>query len=323
MTTPGTALPNAFIVGAPKSGTSALARFLSSHPEIFVADKELSYFGSDLDFRTRKGVPWHIGRDQYLAWFHGHDEERYRIDRSVFYLYSHVAATEIHDHDPHSRIIVLLRNPVDQMHSEHGEMLYQGEEDITDFAEALAAEADRMDGRRIPPGCQRAFGLFYRDLARYAAQVERYLETFGPDQVHVVLHDDLVADPAGTYRGVLWFLGVDEEHRPAFPVVNASKQVRSRSLLRMLRTTSPRVRRLGRTLVRGAEARARLRHRLARFNTVERARSPLPSALRAALCEEFEPETRRLEALLGVDLAGWRSPGGASVAGRAGGGRAR
>lgn len=302
-------LPNAFVVGAPKAGTTALGRFLGSHPEIFVATKELSYFGSDLTFLTRRGAPWRISWEAYAEWFAGHEAERYRIDRSVFYLYSERAAEEIHAHDPASRIIVMVRNPVDQMHSEHSEMLFQGEEDIADFADALAAEPERGRGRRIPRGCQHAFGLYYRELARYAGQLERYLAVFGRDQVHVVVHDDLERDPAGTYEAVLGFLGVDRGHRPEFTVVNANKQLRSPALRRALRSASPRLRRLARLVVPDAAARTRVRRALDGLNTSERARAPLDPALRAALADEFEPEVRRLEALLGRDLPGWhRTP---------------
>ena len=301
--------PNAFIVGAPKAGTTALGHYLGSHPEIFVAAKELSYFGTDLDFRTRRGEPWRISGEAYSAWFTGQEAARYRIDRSVFYLYSECAAEEIHTYDPHSRIVVLVRNPVDQMHSEHSEMLYQGAEDITDFALALDAEPDRHQGRRIPPGCQHAVGLYYRDLARYAGQIERYLARFGRDQVHVVVHDDLRRDPPGTYRAVLEFLGVDPTHRPAFAVVNANKQVRSAALRRTLRSGSPRLRRAARLLVPDAQARARVRRALHGLNTSARARPPLDPALRVSLTEEFEPEVRRLEALLGRELPDWRSAG--------------
>src|SRR5579863_9256068 len=153
--------PNLFIVGAPKSGTTALATYLGAHPDVAVAGKELSYFGSDLVFRTAKGGRWRIGYDTYLEWFARDGEARYRADRSVFYLFSARAATEIHDFDPASRVIALLRNPVDQMHSQHSEMLFQGDEDIASFGQAIAAEAQRKRGALVPPGCQKVFGLFY------------------------------------------------------------------------------------------------------------------------------------------------------------------
>jgi hypothetical protein len=292
-------------VGAPKSGTTALASYLDQHPEVFVAAKELSYFGSDLVFRTANGGRWHIGYETYLKWFADHGAERYRADRSVFSLYSQRAAAEIHAYDPDSRIVALLRNPVDQMHSQHSEMLFQGEEDIASFADALAAEDDRARGERVPPGCQKAFGLLYRRIARYHDQLARYLERFGPDQVCVVLYDDLVADAPAAYRGVLEFLGVDPGHRPDFGVVNANKVVRSPRLRDLLRHAPPGLRRLGRAVVPDEHARAALRRRLQGMNTRPAPRPPMDPALRMRLVEEFAPEVRRLEELLGRDLRPW------------------
>ena len=300
--------PNLFIVGAPKSGTTALASYLGQHPEVFVAGKELSYFGSDLVFGTDGGGRWRLAYEPYLRWFAGHGDARYRADRSVFYLSSTRAAAEIHAFDPTSRILAMLRNPVDQMHSQHSEMCFQGEEDLASFAEAVAAEDDRRHGRRLPPGCRKPFALRYLDLTRYAEQLERYLECFGADQVCVVLYDDLRADPAATYGGILSFLGVDGGHRPEFSVVNANKVVRSPRLRQVLRQGPPGLRRLGRLAVRNEFTRAALRRRLQELNTKGAPRPGLDPGLRARLIERCEPDIRRLEALLGRDLSAWRAP---------------
>jgi hypothetical protein len=194
------------------------------------------------------------------------------------------------------------------MHSQHSEMLFQGEEDLASFALALDAEEERRRGARVPPACRKVFGLLYRDIARYTDQVERYLSLFGPDQVQVVLYDDLVADAASTYRGVLAFLGVAADHRPDLGVVNANKVVRSPKLRDLLRHAPPGVRRLGRVAVRDEHARAALRRRLHAMNTKGAARPPMDGALRARLVEEFAPEVRRLEALVQRDLGSWSAP---------------
>lgn len=304
--------PNLFMVGAPKSGTTALATYLTKHPEVFVAAKELNYFSFDLDFCTMKGEKWRVTKEAYLAWFSDHADKRYRGDHSVFYLYSQRAAKAIHDFDAESRIIIMLRNPVDQMHSQHSEMLFQGDENLRDFAQALAAEEDRKHGKQIPPRCRKTFGLFYRDLARYAEQVERYFTVFGRDQVCVILYDDLVADTPATYRHALQFLEVDPDFTPDFVVVNANKVVRSTLTREFLRRTPSSARRLGRLFVRSGDQRATLRRRLHAMNTQQRSRPAIDPQLRQELEAEFAPEIGRLEELLGRDLDRWRSaaPGG-------------
>jgi hypothetical protein len=294
------------MVGAPKCGTTALARYLAQHPQVFVASKELSYFGSDLEFRT-PGGRWHIGYDAYLGWFAAHGSARYRADRSVFYLYSSWAASEIHAYDPDSRVIAMVRDPVDQMHSQHSEMVFQGEENIASFEAALAAEEDRRRGERIPEGCQKAFGLLYRDIASYSSQLERYFDTFGRDRVCVVVYDDFRRDPAATYRHVLEFLDVELGSAPSFDVVNANKGVRSKRARDVLRSSPAGLRRLGRVMVPNQYARAALRQRLHTLNTKTQPRQAMPAALRARLKSEFDAEVGRVEGLLHRDLPTWRS----------------
>jgi len=306
--------PNLFLVGAPKSGTTALATYLGEHPDVFMAPWELNYFGTDLTFRTATGAPSRIRPAHYLSTFSSHAEERYRGDHSVFYLYSRQAATEIRYFAPDARIVVMLRDPVDQMYSQHSEMLYQGDEDIRDFAEALEAEKDRALGRRIPPRCRKPFALQYRAVARYHDQVERYFSTFGRDHVCVVVYDDLARDTARAHRRVLDFLEVDPGHEPEFRVVNPNKAVRSTLLRDVLKATapdsSPTFRRLGRMVVRSDSARSRTRRWLRVVNTKERPRPPMDPALRSQIQEELSDDVRRLEGLLEHELGAWLGPPG-------------
>ena len=301
------ATPNLFMVGAPKSGTTALGSYLGQHPDVFVAAKELTYFGSDLAFVGAKGGRWHISRDAYLKWFEDARGKRFRADRSVFYLYSTQAASEIHAFDPGSHIVVLLRNPIDQMHSQHSEMLFQGDEDIADFAAALAAEDSRRRGERIPATCRKPFALQYRAIARYPEQIERYLEHFGRDRVHILVYEEFVADPAAQYRTLLEALDLDPGHRPEFEVVNSNKVVRSTTLREVLREGPKSVRAIGRLVVPNQYARAALRRRLHRINTHHRSRPQLTFDVRSALQEELAPEVTQLEQMLGRELQCWRT----------------
>ena len=123
-------------------------------------------------------------------------------------------------------------------------------------------------------------------------------------------YDDLVSDPASTYRQVLEFLDVDPDHKPEFSVVNANKVVRSTRVRDLLRHASPGLRRLGRVVVPDARARAHLRRRVHALNTRGRARPPMELDLRRHLTEEFAPEVRRLEDLLHRDLGAWLPPVG-------------
>lgn len=296
--------PNLFIVGAPKCGTTALWQYLGEHPDIYVAGKEYHYFGSDLAYRD------HVrpSRETYVNYYAGAGDERWLLDASIGYLVSTEAATEIHEFDPASRIIATLRNPIDMMHSLHSELLFQSDEDVADFGDALALEGERRQGRHLPPGCQSIWALAYRHVARYTEQIQRYCDTFGRDQVHVVIFDDFRTDAPGTYRAMLEFLDIDPEFRPEFPVINSNKVARSQTVVKMLRTPPPVVRKVARMVIPGQAARRNLGVQLQSLNAGKKPRTPIAPALREELRIEFAPEVEALGALIGRDLSSWSQP---------------
>lgn len=289
--------PDFFIVGAPKSGTTALYRYLRPHPDIFMpSSKELHYFGSDLDIRfgaTRK-------EDDYLAHFRQAKDEKRVGEASVWYLYSQKAAAEIYTFCPAARIIIMLRNPVDMLYSQHSQFLYNGNEDIVDFAEALAAESDRKQGRRIPPETHFTAALFYRETAEYAEQVKRYFDIFDPDQVRIILFDDFRTDTAGVYRQTLQFLDVADDFQADFRVVNPNKRARSKALRRVLNRPPAWARRLV-----PKPFRQGVRRQLKQWNTNYQSRQPIDPVLRRQLQAEFAPEVLHVSELIGRDLSHW------------------
>jgi hypothetical protein len=124
--------PTFFIVGAPKSGTTALAVYLQDHPMVcFSEDKEPQYFALDLP-----GQRLVTDEAQYLAFFHPSETNKIAGEASVFYLYSKVAIQNIAKFDQNAKLIVMLRNPIDIVHSFHAQLVFSGEEDERDFAEA-------------------------------------------------------------------------------------------------------------------------------------------------------------------------------------------
>lgn len=306
--------PDFFIVGAPKCGTTSIYAYLQAHPQIFLAPKEPHYFGSDLEevwIGPRAGR--RSSSEEYFGWFTGSDWALRRGDASGWYLRSRVAAREIHGYNPDARIIAAVRNPLDMLPSFHSQALYDGVEDLPDFADALAAETDRREGRRIPPNnSSYPWRLFYRESARFSEQLRRYFEVFGSDAVRVVVFDDLVADPERTYRDLLDFLTVDQDFLPDFEVMNPNKRIRSgriQNLIWQLSDPASRVRRIATKAIPAHALRSvLLRHgmpALDHFNTVVGPRDRLNPAIRRQLAEEFAEEIENLGRLLDRDLSHW------------------
>jgi hypothetical protein len=302
--------PVFFIVGAPKCGTTAMDHYLAAHPDVFLARKEMHYFGSDLQFTSR-----FYRRDEaaYLAEFEGWKNQRCAGESSVWYLYSQKAASEIKAFNPDAKIIIMLREPAEMLHSLYLQFRFDGNEHLPTFEEALAAEPDRREGQRLGRGTYLPQGLLYRETARYTEQINRYLEVFSRDRVRVILYEDLATDPRTIYRKILEFLEVDPHHMEpgGFKVINGHKSVKSGLMQKvisdpLIRSTALKV---GRKLPRSIFiALQRAEVRLWKSNTRLERRPPIPSDIAARLKREFEPEVQRLSELLGRDLSHWNKP---------------
>lgn len=291
-------LPQFFIAGAPKCGTTFLAHYLARHPLVYMPRKELHYFGSDLHFTAPR-----ISYDDYASHFAAARAEDVVGEASVWYLYSTRAAREIREFLPEARIIIMLRNPVDMLWSLHSQMLFTLNEDIPDFEQALAAEPERARGERLPGTVNFPAGLLYSRVARYAPQVRRYLATFDPDQIHVVLFDDLVKDPSQILSRSLEFLGVAPHGFGVLHPVNPATTLQSRKVRRILNRPPRLVRSVGRLLPRW------LRHELIRAgnraNTRPETRGRIPDPVRLKIGPQFEADVRELESLINRDLSAW------------------
>jgi hypothetical protein len=292
--------PDTFIVGAFKAGTTALYEYLRAHPQIFMSvPKEPMYFGQDLTPRYRR-----MTESEYLDLFRGAADSQRSGEASPWYLYSTSAAREIRDFQPDARIIVMLRNPVDVMYSQHSQLVFNQREDLTDFAAALAAEDDRLAGRRIPADAIRPEALYYRRSVRFPEQVRRYLDAFDRGRVQFIVFDDLVADPRAVYRTTLEFLGVDPTVEVDLSVYNPNRRARSGRLQRAIFAPPPALRGLfGR--LRRLPVMHRVRDALVSANSGRAVRVPMDPGLRAQLTAEFAQQVAELGQLVGRDLSSW------------------
>lgn len=292
--------PDFFIVGAPKSGTTAMYEYLKAHPEIFMCRKEVHFFCSDLS------SPWYV-RDlnEYLRLFEGVRDEKRVGEASVWYLYSKKAAYEIKEFNPEASIIIMLRNPVDMMYSLHSQGLYNGNEDMEDFEEALNAEEDRKKSSRLPKHYHLREGLYYRDVVRYYEQVKRYIEVFGRERVHIIIFEEFKRDTPKFYRDTLRFLGVDEEFSPEFKIINPNKVVKNKFLRDLIRFPSDTEKKIIKLLIPNKKIRQYIKNWTSNKIIDFRPRPPMSPELRKKLLIEFESEIKKLSDLLGINLAHW------------------
>jgi hypothetical protein len=310
--------PDFFIVGAPKCGTTALYAYLKEHPEVFMAKKERHYFGRDLRPPHYPG-PHSIDEQWYLDFFREVTTQKRVGEASVWYLWSETAAQEIKAFNPEADIIIMLRNPATMMPSLYNMFLWvgdptpagvidEGTRRVLSLEEALDTQEARKAAyiHRFRSGTElfdREFRYFHTDAALYTTYVQRYLEVFGPDHVHVILYDDFKSDLPRIYREVLLFLGVDPDFQPEFRVVNSRRNIRNVFLNRFLRRPDSfkTLRRVLRVLA-PRPVRAWVGRFLMRRNVQPQESPPLLPETRARLETYFRPEIERLGILLNRDL---------------------
>jgi len=302
--------PDFFVVGAPRCGTTSFCRYLERNPRVcFSQPKEPHYFAR-LDHDPSDAE---LQRD-YLDRYFGHfnDEHQAVGEGSVSYLYLPDVIERIRRINPEARFIALVRNPLQMLPSYHLKMLYLLQEDERDFGRAWALEAARARGEKVPKLCLDPRLLMYREVARLGAQVQRLYDVAGRDRSHVVVFDDLAADPLGVYRRALDFLRVDYDGQTRFERKYASRTYRYRWLQRLLYVPATRGGKVVDTLQRrsrkynpdGTQRKSWIK-RLVGWNKVPASPAPLTPQMQAVVRETLMPDIEQLSKLLDRDLHHW------------------
>jgi Sulfotransferase domain len=311
MTDSAPRLPDFFIVGQPKSGTTALYEMLKQHPQIYMSEvKEPRYFASDLpsSFQRQSDAP-PATYDDYLALFCDAPPDQRAGEASTAYIWSHTAARLIAEARPDARIIVILREPASFVRSMHLQLLQIRIEQEPDLRKAVALEDFRRQGIDVPSAVASwPQVLLYTDRARYIEQLRRYHASFAPEQVLVLIYDDFRNDNDATVRRVLRFLDVDDT--AAIEPVRANPTVRMRSgrvhdIVRAANEGQGSLGRALKTTARVAMPSRRLRSEafwLVRRRVVFGKPQAPDERFMAELRRRFEPEVRALSEYLDRDL---------------------
>ena len=290
-------VPDFYIVGAGKAGTTSLWYYLGQHEGIYmttdIAAKELGYFSPDYGIEALA---------DYSRYFEGAEEGQLIGESCHAYLTSPASAEWLRKDCPAGKIIIVLRNPYERIVSLYKWMAEAGYENSS-FAGALAREAREGDNPSAYDSPY--FQPYYRNYlyvasSLYAEQVKRYLDTFPAEQVHIVWSEDLRKDTAATLAGVYRFLGLPQPQRTQhLEKQNKSSHVRSASLQMLLLRKIPRwLKKIRLWNYRFGPLLARL----SSFNRKKSANYPLPPEAIARVAEDIE----RLEALTGRDLSHWK-----------------
>ncbi len=218
------ATPDYLVIGTKRGGTTSMARWLLEHPDV------ASLWPAR---ETRKGTYYFdVNYGKGSRWYRSHFPTRASLARQTkrtgrrtlvgeatpYYLHHPHAAIRARRFASEAKVIALLRDPVDRAHSHWMERTRNGVETLG-FAEAIAAEADRIAGEEARMIADPGYVSFthqhfsYVDQGRYARGLERWMTAFG-SQLLVLRSEDMYADPERIHGQVLDFLGL-APHTPA------------------------------------------------------------------------------------------------------------
>ncbi len=276
-------VPNFLIIGDVKTGSSSLYHYLRQHPDVFMPDlKELRYFAYDRE------NPYHVRSNsypvktysEYLRYFENCTDAKAIGEASPNYLRSPTAATRIKAEIPDVRLIACLRNPADRLYSGYM-MEYRAGRITKPFDEVLfGGEAAWIKAR-----------FYWLDL-------KRYFDLFSPNQIKIILFDDLKADAGKVVTELCRFLEINDTFAPNLTPQNEGGipqsllwytiLARGRKMLRRFGTSSPALKQL--------------------FKNIERRslqKLPLDPQIRRKILEICRDDIRRTQELIGRDLSGW------------------
>ncbi len=293
--------PDFILIGAAKSGTTALFYYLSQHPDVFACPvREPNFFaleGAALDF-AGPGDEETVGRhsvterDAYEALYADAQDGKITGEVSPLYLYHPKAAANIAAHRTDCKLIVVLRDPVARAYASYLHLRRDGREPCTSFEEALTMEAQRQNWEHL---------WHYDAMGRYAEQLGRYLEHFPREQLLFLLHEDLRTSPAATLDACFNFLGIRPDFEPDFSRrPNRSGIPRFQALQNFMKGQGALKRFLVRVLP--EQIRGRLVSGVQHINLAQPVISETTAQkLRAGYREDIQ----RLQDLIGRDLSDW------------------
>lgn len=298
-------LPNTFIVGAAKSGTTSLYNYLRQHPDIFMSPvKEPCYFAyaenppalagpGDEAANRESGVVYTL--DAYQELFAEATSESIVGEASPVYLYDEDAPRLLHQHCPDATLIAILRNPVDRAYSHYLQLVQSGREPLERFEAALDVEDERRDA-----GWE--WSWHYRHMGFYGRQLARYLEYFDREQLHVYRFEELTKDPEGFAQTVYRALGVGSSFEPDTGIRRRATGVPQLDWLHQFIGTPDHFLRRWSRLVLPEAVRDRI---LMAVRNANLQKPPLSDAARARLTDAYRDDVHRLEALLDQSFSDW------------------
>ncbi len=291
-------LPHFLIVGAAKSGTTALHTYLNQHPQVYMTpEKETNFFAFEGETLQFQGPG-----DEAINTFSITQLERYRAEfeeaepssilgeACPLYLYHPSAPDRIQSYIPDTKLIVILRRPIERAYANYLHLVRDGREPHRDFAKALEDESKRIHNNW-------EWFWHYIQQGFYSSQLQRYFDRFPENQLKVYLYEDLTHNPQALLQDIFNFIGVDPSFLPDMSVrPNKSGMPKNEFMHRLLTQPNPLKAVLKPLFPEG------IRQKIQHNNL---GKPKLETQVQQSLLELYREDILRCEALIKRDLSSW------------------
>jgi hypothetical protein len=297
-------LPNFFIIGAAKSGTTALFDILNQHPEVyFPYQKEPNFFSNEKLYS--KGLGWYE-----QTYFKNAFKYPARGEASPHYIYwsekTSVRMAEL-DRNKNIKIIAMFRDPVKRAYSHYWMLAHRELEDLT-FAEALKAEENRlkMYHEELYEVGSLRYGYFRG--GQYASLLQPFLSHFPRENLHFILLEDLQNDFLSMTKKLASFLNIEDNFVFDPTASNPAYVPRNQRLHRFLHHPSGPMYQVIRGILKKTpnQFQYRLRRKVVDLNLKPSPNPPLDPEVERYLRAEYQNEVEQLEKIIGRNLDHWK-----------------
>jgi len=225
-------------------------------------------------------------KTKYLGLFKNVKQEIAIGEASASYLRDPKAPQLIHETVPNSKIIIILRDPVERAFSNYVQRVGGGK--TYSFSEAIQEALESKDD-------------YYKkviiDGGRYFEQVERYLNIFGSENVKIIIFEEFIKNPRKIIREILEFLDVDEEPPESLNLLH-NVPTKPRGKLAAVLLGNKKLKKLGKSVLSESAAMTVVKHVLGENIT----KPKMSQEDRTFLEDLYRNDANNLQKLLGKNL---------------------
>jgi hypothetical protein len=294
-------MPNFLILGAAKTGTTSIYRYMKQHPDIYMSPaKEPRFFIFEDEILQFNGIGDEIETakttlQEYQELFAKVKGEKAIGEATTMYLWSEKAPQRIKHYIPNVRLIAILRDPVERAYSNYLHLKQAKREPFNSFSEALKQEPQRIKDNWWP-------FWYYQDQGFYYQQLQRYFDLFAKEQIKIFLYEDLTTNPLKLLQDIFNFLELDEGFKPDFSTqIRKSRPTPKNKVLHSLVSQPNSFKSLLKPLL-PKKIREQIVNNINQKNLMK---SQVSGETRQQLITEYQEDILQLQDLIQRDLSSW------------------